>query len=148
MIKSFYKVLGVKYSSIYILSVLLLLTSCAKDTSNAEMNFANKLLTNKTWYLDYAQTISNGLVDTKNYIGQSTYSVKYLKDLSVKDSDGMSGSYIIEKLNGQLAIHVHAKTTNNNTIEYIYTIESIGASSMVLKFDNGTKTIKQFFSTN
>jgi len=129
------------------LSFFFLLVSCTKDTTTAELNLANKFVANKIWYLDYAQTITNGTVIAKNYIGQSTYSVNYLKDLTIKDSDGMNGTYTIEKINGQLQIHVLAKTNGNNTIEYIYNIESIGSSSMVLNYLNGGSTIRQFFST-
>ena len=141
-----------KYASITILITVFIfsligLQSCSKDTGAAEISLANKFLSNKTWYLDYAQTITNGAVKTYNYVGQSTYSVNYLKNLTTTDSDGMNGTYTVEKINGQLQIHIQAKTNSNNSIEYIYNIESVGASSMVLFYSNGNTLIKQFFST-
>ncbi len=102
--------------------------SCNKETSATQTAVMNNLLTNKTWYLDYSITGSN----TKSYVGQSTYFVTYLNNGSLKDSDGLTGTYTVEKIYNQSQIHVQVKTANGNPIEVIYDIISVGASKMVL----------------
>ena len=57
------------------------LTSCSKDTSGAEINLTYQMLSDKTWYLDYS--ISG--TTKKNYLGQTTYFIDFLKDKSTND---------------------------------------------------------------
>jgi purine nucleoside phosphorylase len=64
------------------------------------------------------------------------------------DSDGLKGVYNIEKVDGVLQIHVNAKTQSQNTIEYIYNIESLGASNMILYSKVGSVTNKFYYNTN
>ena len=128
----------------------LTLLSCNKETSTTQTDVMNNLLTNKNWYLDYS--ITEGLTSTtpvvlKSYVGQSTYFITYLKTGVTKDSDGITGTYTVELLNGQSQIHMQLKTSNGNPFEVIYNIVSVGESNMVLsKVISGPAT-KLYFTT-
>jgi hypothetical protein len=131
----------------YILFISTILTvGCTKDTSSAEMGLAQQFLSDKTWFLDYTETTTAKGTSTKTYVGQSTYFINFLKDLSTSDSDGLTGTYTVEKINNQLQIHVQAKTGNANSVEYIYNIESVGASNLILNYAQNGQSVKQYFS--
>lgn len=113
------------------------LAACTKDTAGAEKNLAKNMLGDKTWYMDYKQTGTA----VKTYVGQSTYFINFLNDGRTNDSDGLVGTYTVEKIAGQLQIHVEAVTANANASEYVYNIETIGAKNLILSFQtNGVKT--------
>jgi hypothetical protein len=118
-------------------------TSCSKDNVLAETKLAQKMIEEKAWFLDYSQT---GTL-TKTYVGQATYYINFLKNLTTKDSDGLNGSYSVEKVSGQLQIHVQAKTSNGNPIEYIYTIVSVGASNLILSYTLSGKTTQLYYTS-
>ena len=128
----------------------LTLLSCNKETSTTQTDVMNNLLTNKNWYLDYS--ITEGLTSTtptvfKSYVGQSTYFITYLKTGVTKDSDGITGTYTVELINGQSQIHMLLKTSNGNPFEVIYNIVSVGESNMVLsKVISGPAT-RLYFTT-
>ena len=131
----------------YILFISTILTvGCSKDTASAEINLAQQFLSNKTWYLDYTETIKATGTSSKNYLGQSTYFINFLRDLTTQDSDGLNGTYSVEKINGQLQIHVQAKTGSANSVKYIYNIESAGSSYLILSYTINGQTVKQYFS--
>jgi hypothetical protein len=121
------------------------LTSCSKDTSGAEINLSYQMLSDKTWYLDYS-IVGN---TKRTYVGQSTYFIDFLKNKTTKDSDGLIGTYTVEKLGNVLQIHVQAKTSSTNTVEYVYNIESIGTSNLILYYTLSGATVptKLYFST-
>jgi hypothetical protein len=104
------------------------------------------MLSDKTWYLDYSITGTS----KRTYLGQSTYFIDFLKNKSTNDSDGLEGTYTIEKVGNVLQIHVKAKTSSTNAVEYIYNIESIGSSNLVLYYTLTSATVptKLYFSTN
>ncbi|MEI8142558.1 MAG: hypothetical protein WCG90_06805 [Chitinophagia bacterium] len=120
------------------------LTSCSKDTSGQEINLSYQILSDKTWFLDYSITGTS----KKTYLGQSTYFINFLKNNTTKDSDGLIGSYTIEKLDNKLQIHVQAKTSSTNNVEYIYFIESIGTGNLILYYTLNSATVptKLYFS--
>jgi hypothetical protein len=122
------------------------LTSCSKDTSGAEINLAYQMLSDKTWFLDYSITGTS----KKTYLGQSTYFINFLKNKNTTDSDGLQGTYTVEKIGNLLQIHVQAKTSSTNTVEYIYNIESIGSGNLILYYtlNGATVPTKLYFSTN
>lgn len=122
------------------------LTSCSKDTSGQEINLTYQMLSDKTWYLDYSITGTT----KKTYLGQSTYFIDFLKNKTTKDSDGLMGAFTVEKINNKLQIHVQAKTSSTNTVEYIYYIESIGTGNLILYYtlNGATVPTKLFFSAN
>ena len=120
------------------------ITSCTKDATTAETSLAQKMLEEKYWFLDYSQTGTT----TKTYIGQSTYFVAFLKNLTTQDSDGLNGTYSVEKINSQLQIHVQAKTNNGNPIEYTYDIISIGANKLILSYTLSGKTTQLYYSSS
>jgi len=126
------------------------LFSCSKETSTTQVNVMNNLLTNKNWYLDYSITeASNSTtpVVVKSYVGQATYFITYLKNGDTKDSDGITGTYTVELINGESQIHMQLKTSNSNPFEVIYNIISVGESNMVLsKVVTGPAT-KLYFTT-
>ena len=133
--------------TIFFFSSLFLL-SCKKDAGKNELNLAYQMISEKIWYLSYSQTITSTKTTEKNYVGQSTYFIKFLKDYTTVDSDGLKGVYNIEKNNGVLQIHVNAKTQGQNTIEYVYNVESLGASNMILYSTVGGVTNKFYYNTN
>jgi len=118
-------------------------TSCSKDNVLAETKLAQKMIEEKAWFLDYSQT---GTL-TKTYVGQATYYINFLKNGETQDSDGLNGTYNIEKVSGQLQIHVQAKTSNGNPIEYIYTIVSVGASNLILSYTLSGKTTQLYYTS-
>jgi hypothetical protein len=130
--------------TLLIAAFTLTMFACNKETSSTQTNVMNSMLTNKTWYLDYS--ITSGT--TKSYVGQSTYFVTYLKDGSIKDSDGLTGTYTVELINSKSQIHVQVKTANGNPLEVFYDIISVGESKMVLSklVTSGTPT--QLYFTN
>ena len=131
-------------------AISLTIFSCNKETANTQTSVMNNLLTNKNWYLDYS--ITEGLTSTtpvvlKSYVGQSTYFITYLKNGVTQDSDGITGTYTVELINGQSQIHMQLKTSNGNPFEVIYNIISVGESNMVLsKLISGPAT-KLYFTT-
>ena len=119
-----------------------IITSCSKDTAFAETSLAQKMIEDKAWFLDYSQT---GTL-TKTYVGQATYYINFLKNLTTQDSDGLNGSYSVEKVSGQLQIHVQATTSNGNPIEYIYDIVSVGSENLILSYTLSGTTTQLYYS--
>lgn len=120
--------------------------ACSKDVRDVDVNLSYELIGNKTWYLDYAQTTKNSIVNTKTYLGQPTYFINYLKNKTTTDSDGLTGTYSIMKMGSLLQIQVAAKTLNGNPSTYTYEIENMGFKNMILSYElNNTKT-RLFFT--
>ena len=132
-----------KYLSYILLAVIVSISSCAKDTTLAETNLAQKMIEDKAWFLDYSQTSAV----TKTYVGQPTYYINFLKNGSTQDSDGLNGTYSVEKVNSQLQIHVQAKTSNGNPIEYIYDVLSVGTENLILSYTLGGKTTQLYYTS-
>lgn len=129
-------------------SVLLIaFASCSKDAAKATLDTTYKLLSDKTWYLQYSVT-NNGISDsTHSYVGQPTYYINYRKNLSTLDSDGLEGTYSMQENANKLLINVIAKTANLNATNYQYEVVSLGAKDMILSYKKGTVSTKLFFST-
>jgi hypothetical protein len=140
------KYLNLTFLFLFALLSISNLTSCSKDSSGAEINLTQQMLSDKTWYLDYSITGTS----KKTYLGQSTYFINFLKNNNTSDSDGLEGTYTIEKIGKVLQIHVQAKTSSTNTVEYIYNIESIGSDNLILYYtiNGATFPTKLYFSTN
>ena len=132
-----------KYLLYSLLAAATFMGSCSKDTILAETNLAQKMIQDKAWFLDYSQT---GTI-TKTYVGQATYYINFLKNLTTQDSDGLNGSYSVEKVSGQLQIHVQATTSNGNPIEYIYDIVSVGAENLILSYTITGKTTQLYYTS-
>ena len=60
------------------------------------------------------------------------------------------GTYTVEKEGNILQIHVLAKTSSTQTVEYVYNIESIGSDNLVLYYtlNGGTVPTKLYFTTS
>jgi len=127
-----------KFNLVIISILVFFLGSCKKETSGVKIRIASKMLSNKVWYLDHIQ--EGGV--TKSYVGQTTYSITFLKDNTTKDSDGFTGLYLIENQNNQLQIRVTALSVNNNSISYVHFIESIGDTKMILSYFPAGQTEK------
>lgn len=131
---------------IYLLAISIAstqLASCTKDTAGAEKTLAKNMLGDKTWYMDYKQTGTT----LKTYVGQSTYFINFLKNGRTNDSDGLTGTYTVEKVGSQLQIHVQAQTSSGNANEYVYDIESVGASNLILSFKVSGVQTTYYYST-
>ena len=127
--------------------LVIIASACNKDNTGIEVNLAYRLIADKTWYLDYAQTTSGNIVSNRTYLGQPTYFINYLKSLSTSDSDGLVGIYEIIKNDTALQIKVQAITASGNASGYTYEIESIGAKSMIMRYNKNSITTRLFFST-
>ena len=132
-----------KYLLYSLLAACTLIGSCSKDTTMAETNLAQKMIQDKAWFLDYSQTETL----TKTYVGQATYYINFLKNLTTQDSDGLNGTYSVEKVSGQLQIHVQATTSNGNPIEYIYAIVSVGSENLILSYTINGKTNQLYYTS-
>ena len=140
--------LNITTTFLFTLLSLMQLTSCSKDTSGAEINLTYQMLSDKTWFLDYSITGTS----KRTYLGQSTYFIDFQKNKETKDSDGLNGTYTVEKIGNILQIHVTATTSSSNSVEYeiIYNIESIGNKNLILYYalPGATVPTKLYFSTN
>ena len=134
------------YPLLLILITSITYSACSKNTPGTDSDLCYKMLSDKTWYLDYLQIFTGTTIKTKTYTGQSTYFINFLKDLSTLDSDGINGNYTILKIDGRLQIHVQAKTSNGSYIEYNYNIESMGDKHMILTYSFTTVTTKLYYS--
>ena len=133
--------------SFFLFFLIFSIIACSKDVKDTDINLTYQLIGNKTWYLDYAQTTTNSITNTKTYLGQPTYFINYLKNKTTTDSDGLSGTYSIMKMGTLLQIQVQATTLSGNPSTYTYELENIGAKNMILSYDlNNTKT-RLFFTS-
>ena len=133
-----------KNINIYLIIILLVsFFACTKQVDNADLVLAQNMIQEKTWYLDY---YINGS-QQKTYTGQATYFIIFLKNLSTKDSDGVTGDYSFINKNNSLMIHVIGKTNAQVNAEYFYTVESIGQKYMVLSVSANGTTIKYYYSS-
>ena len=129
-------------------SLLFLFTiSCSKEIAPSEATLSYQLIADKTWYLQYVQTTTGTITSTKSYLGQSTYFINYLKNLTTIDSDGLAGTYSLQNINNLLQIQVIAKTPNGNSNTYQYEVVSLGAKNMILSYSSGAIKTQLFFST-
>jgi hypothetical protein len=120
--------------------------SCTKETVGPQVELSYKMLSNKTWFLDYIETINGTSIKTKSYLGQTTYFINFLKDNTTLDSDGIVGTYVVEVVNGKIFVKVNAKTIGGTQVVYDYKVESIGAKVLVLSYDNNGITNKLYYS--
>jgi hypothetical protein len=132
-----------------LLSPLLFLftISCSKEIAPSEATLSYQLIADKTWYLQYVQTTTGTITSTKSYLGQSTYFINYLRNLTTLDSDGLAGTYSLQNINNLLQIQVIAKTPNGNLNTYQYEVVSLGAKNMILSYSSGAIKTQLFFST-
>jgi hypothetical protein len=136
----------------YLFAILLVLvfstglTSCSKDTPVAQIELSYKMLSDKTWYLDYLETTTGSTVKTKTYLGQSTYFINFLADRTTLDSDGIAGKYSVANSNGHLVISITGKTLSGNSVSYNYQVESMGAKNLVLSYVTNGTTYKMFYT--
>ena len=130
------------YISLWIITITSNI-SCNKDAVQAEKNLAQKMIEDKAWFLDYSLTGS--LI--KTYVGQPTYYINFLKNGTTQDSDGLNGTYSIEKISSQLQIHVQAKTSNGTSIEYIYNLISVGNQNLILSYTLSGITTQLYYTS-
>jgi hypothetical protein len=129
---------------ITIASLLMLgFTACSKDETAAELNVAKNMLSDKTWYLDYS--VTNNI--NKSYVGQTTYFINFLKSGLTNDSDGIKGSYLVQKPSGYLQIQVTATTISGTPVNYTYNIVSVGNQNLILSYTKNNVTTQLYYST-
>ena len=122
--------------------------ACNKATQLTEKDIAFKKISDKTWYLAYAEVINGSNPSIKSYIGQPTYFINYLKNYATLDSDGINGVYNFEYLNQQLLLKVVAKTPNGYSSNYQYEVISIGDNNLILSYKQNNNLTKLYFTTN
>lgn len=122
------------------------LNACSKDTPGAQVELSYKMLSDKTWFLDYVQTINGSSIKTRTYLGQTTYFINFLKDYTTLDSDGLTGTYDIAVVNGKILVKVNAKTTGGNTVSYDYSVESMGSKVLVMSYNTNGVVNKFYYS--
>jgi hypothetical protein len=104
-----------KNYSVFLISILLVFTSaCNKDLTKITTTVLDKMMVNKTWYLNYSITGNN----TQSFLGQSTYSITYFKDGTTKDSDGLTGTYKITENNGNYQTRSNKQGYQNRRLFY------------------------------
>jgi hypothetical protein len=143
MSNKFYKYL---FTALIALVISTSFSACSKDTPGAQVELSYKMISDKTWFLDYVETINGSTIKTRSYLGQSTYFINFLKDNTTLDSDGTKGTYRIEVLNGKILVKVDAKSIGGNSIVYDYKVESMGAKVLVMSYDNNGTTNKFYYS--
>lgn len=134
-------------SSLLFTCLTLLFAGCSKNDAETEVNVAYRMIAEKNWFLEYAQTRANGTTTTANYTGQSTYFVKFLKDKTTSDSDGFAGTYQIEKSGDQLQIVANTRSSNGNANNYHYQVISLGEKKMILEFTKQDSTLIYYFNS-
>ena len=128
---------------LFIILFALLLSGCNKIDPISDISISKEFITEKLWILDYSISVGG----IKNYTGQSTYEVVFFKNDSTKDSDGLMGTYVIQKNNSNLQLVVKAVTPQRNMVNYLYNIVSIGEKKLVLSYDTSGKLIKHYYSS-
>lgn len=128
---------------ILIFSLVITTSSCNKDTNAININLTASMLMDKTWFLDYRQSVNLN----QTYVGQSTYFISFYKDNTTIDADGNKGIYSILSSNKQLEIIMNTKTIKGNDLDYSYQVVSVGESNLILSFSFNGQITKMFFST-
>jgi len=128
---------------ILIFSLAITTSSCNKDTNAININLTASMLMDKTWFLDYKQSVNLN----QTYVGQSSYFISFYKDNTTVDSDGNKGIYSILSSNKQVQIIMNTKTIKGNDLDYSYQVISVGESNLILSFSFNGQITKMFFST-
>jgi len=128
---------------ILIFSLAITTSSCNKDTNAININLTASMLMDKTWFLDYKQSVNLN----QTYVGQSSYFISFYKDNTTIDSDGNKGIYSILSSNKQVQIIMNTKTIKGNNLDYSYQVISVGESNLILSFFFNGQITKMFFST-
>jgi hypothetical protein len=134
------------YALVLTIFIVIGVSSCSKDTAGPQVELSYKMLSDKTWFLDYVQTINGSTIRTQTYLGQASYFINFLKDKTTLDSDGIVGTYSIEVVNGKIFVKINAKTKGGNPVSYDYTVESMGAKVLIMSFENSGTKNKFYYS--
>ena len=140
------KIKNIAYIFLFSASIAMTNVSCSKDATGAQVELSYNMLQEKTWYLDYVQSVVGTTATTKSYIGQSTYFINFLEDRSTLDSDGITGKYSVANTGGRLSINIVGKTASGNPVSYNYQVESMGAKNLVLSYVVNGTTYKMFYT--
>ena len=140
------KIKNIVYIFLFSASIAMTNVSCSKDATGAQVELSYNMLQEKTWYLDYVQSVVGTTTTTKSYIGQSTYFINFLEDRSTLDSDGITGKYSVANTGGRLSINIVGKTASGNPVSYNYQVESMGAKNLVLSYVVNGTTYKMFYT--
>jgi hypothetical protein len=138
---------NLRYICMLIIVATTMFSACTKQDAGAEINLSYKMLADKTWYLEYAQITTGANTITKTYVGQSTYFINFLENRTTNDSDGLTGTYYVQKPGSQLLIQVQVKTSGGNTSNYNYQVVSLGDKNMVLENATANGKTRYYYST-
>ena len=138
---------NLRYIYLLMMVTATMFSACTKQDAAAEITLSYKMLADKTWYLEYAQTTTGTNTITKTYVGQSTYFINFLENLTTNDSDGLTGTYYVQKPGNQLLIQVQAKTSGGGTSNYNYQVVSLGEKYMVLENAGTNSKTRYYYST-
>ena len=106
------------------------LIGCQKDADVSPEDVSFRMISDKTWYLNYAK---DGNI-LRTYIGQPTYFITLLSNNTTTDSDGLTGNYTLSNSGNKLKLSVQAKTRNGSAVSYTYDVVSVGSNNLVLSF--------------
>jgi len=118
------------YNLLLVSAIVMCMSACTKDINTITNSVIDKMMVNKTWHLDHTIIGNN----TQSYVGQTSYSITYFKDGTIKDSDGLKGTYTITNNNGQYQVQVKGTSVNGNALNYTHSIESVSEVTMVQSF--------------
>lgn len=123
------------------LLLFVLSMACSKDKHEPEL--ARRMLSGKTWFLDY--TLQDNLI--KSFVGRSTYYIQFKEDGKTIDADGITGTYQLAINNNQLTLLVNGSTQNGVATNYNYKIVKIGYETLIVSYTQNNILIQKIFTT-
>lgn len=119
-----------------------LFVACTKEVDQRAL--ANKMLSGKTWYLDYVLQDNQ----TKTFVGKSTYFIQFKLDGSTIDADGISGTFKVNQKEQQLILSVNGITQSGIQANYTYQIDKIGYETLIISYTQNQVLIQKIFTTS
>jgi hypothetical protein len=116
----------------------MLFGGCQKDDARLTVS---EMLVNKRWYLEKRVIQADNNTTTYNYLGLPSYYF-FLQD-KFSDSDGYSGTYLIEELSNETFLQLQPE---QRTAER-YRILHVGVNYLVVDFAINSATNTLYFST-
>ena len=114
---------------------------CSKDISEPE--FAKRMLSGKTWFLDY--TLQDNQIIS--FVGKSTYYIQFKEDGQTNDADGITGNYQLSYHNNQLTLFVTGTTQKGVATHYDYKIDKIRHETLIVSYTQNNNLIQKIFTT-
>lgn len=109
----------------------------------SEPEFAKRMLSGKTWFLDY--TLQDNQIIS--FVGKSTYYIQFKEDGQTNDADGITGTYQLGYYNNQLTLFVTGTTQKGVTTHYDYKIDKIRYETLIVSYTQNNNLIQKIFTT-